>query len=187
MIKSEDCITVGSVVKTHGLQGYVVITSDNDLLEQYEEEPIFILLDGAPVPFFITPDGLTVRNTSSYLVKFDYVDTQEEADRLVGCEVMIEKRVLDEEDLQEDDDDEEYDEEGFDESDLIDYEVFSPEEERVGTVVDVADYSGNIVLSIAHVSGKEIMLPLSEEYVKGIDPESEIIVADIPQDIIDLY
>ena len=53
MITREDCFKVGEVAKTHNLQGEVVITTDSDLLEKYADEPVFLLLDGAPVPFFI--------------------------------------------------------------------------------------------------------------------------------------
>lgn len=52
MITREDCIKIGEVSKTHNLQGSVVISSDSDLLERYADEPVFLQLDGAPVPFF---------------------------------------------------------------------------------------------------------------------------------------
>lgn len=50
MIKREDCIKIGEIGKTHNLQGALVVYTDNDLLEQYMDEPVFILLEGAPVP-----------------------------------------------------------------------------------------------------------------------------------------
>ena len=100
MITREDCIKIGEVSKTHNLQGAVIITTDCDLLEQYADEPVFLLLEGAPVPFFIAEDGLTVRNHTSYIVKFDYVDSLAKAERLVGCEVLIEKELLEDEDME---------------------------------------------------------------------------------------
>lgn len=102
MIKKEDCIKIGEVGKTHSLQGAVVVYSDNDLLEQYKEEPVFILLEGAPVPFFIAKDGLMKRNHSSYIIKFDYVDSMAQADRLIGKELLMDKDLVgekEEEDL----------------------------------------------------------------------------------------
>ena len=70
------------------------LAAAEDLLEKYADEPVFLLLDGAPVPFFIADEGLTVRNHTSYIVKFDYVDTLAQAGRLVGCEVLFEKELL---------------------------------------------------------------------------------------------
>lgn len=177
MITREDCSVVGTITKTHGLQGNVIIATDTDLLERYADEPVFILLDRAPVPFFIPEDGLSVRNHKSYIVKFDYVETHAQAERLVGNEVMIEKRLLDEEGS------------GCDDYDIFQLNGFEAEEEATrecGKVVDVADYSGNIVLTI-EIFGKEILLPFSEVYILGADLEKKKLLVSIPQDIIDLY
>ena len=73
MVKKEDCVKIGEIGKTHNLQGALIVYTDNDLLEQYMDEPVFILLEGAPVPFYIcllytspSPrDGATSRMPSS--------------------------------------------------------------------------------------------------------------------------
>ena len=176
MVTREDCSVIGTITKTHGLQGNVIITTDTDLLERYADEPVFILLDGAPVPFFISEDGLSVRNHKSYIVKFDYVDTQEQAERLVGNDVMIEKRLLDGETGGED----------YDIFQLTGFEVQEQATHERGKVVDIADYSGNIVLTL-EIFGKEILLPFSEIYILEADLEKKKLLVSIPRDIIDLY
>lgn len=176
MVTREDCVKIGEVSKTHGLQGEVVITSDSDLLEKYADEPVFILLDGGPVPFFIADEGLSVRNHVSYIIKFDHVDTQAQAERLIGGEVLIEKELLDEEDIYSFD---------YDVFELNGFTVTDEFSGQTGVVTDVADYSGNVVLSIL-ISGKEVLLPLSEVYVREVDFEANRIVAHIPQEIADL-
>ena len=75
MITREDCIKIGEVTKTHHLDGSVIISTNSNLLEKYADKPVFLQLDGAPVPFFISENGLNPRNHTSYIVKFDYVDT----------------------------------------------------------------------------------------------------------------
>ena len=94
MIRTEDCIPVGKIIKSHNLQGEVVIFTENDLLEEYAEEPVFISLEGAPVPFFIANEGISVRNRNTYIVKFDFVDTLEQAERLIGHEVLLPKNLF---------------------------------------------------------------------------------------------
>lgn len=176
MITREDCVKIGEVIKTHNLQGEVVVSADSDLLEKYADEPVFIQLDGAPVPFFITDEEVTVRNHTSYIVKFDFVDTLEQAERLVGGEVLIEKTLLDEEDI-----------ESFD-YDVFELNGFAVDDEvshETGVVTDVADYAGNVVLSI-RISGKEILLPLSEVYVKEVDFEHSKLLVKIPSELADL-
>lgn len=178
MISREDCIEIGKVIKTHHLQGQVVILSEDNLLENYAEEPVFILLDGAPVPFFIAEEGLSPRNHNSYIVKFDFVDSLHRAERLVGCEVLAEKKILSENLPQE--------EKEYNIFDLNGFTLIDENSGESGKITDVADYSGNVVLSVV-IFGKEILLPLAEKYIRGIDFEQQEILADIPQDIVDLY
>ena len=176
MITREDCFKVGEVAKTHNLQGEVVITTDSDLLEKYADEPVFLLLDGAPVPFFIADEGLTVRNHTSYIVKFDYVDTLAQAGRLVGCEVLFEKELLE---------GQEPEESGYDIFELIGFEVKDQVSEETGEVADVADYSGNVVLTVS-IMNKEILLPLSENYICEIDFEHSRLLVQIPRELVEL-
>ena len=176
MITREDCIKIGEVSKTHGLQGAVVVTTDSDWLERYEDKPVFLLLEGAPVPFFIAEDGLTERNHTSYIVQFDYVDSQEQAERLIGAEVLLEKSIQEEE---------EWDEEEDDIYDLIDFDVTDLVSGATGKVLDVADYSGNIVLTLG-IMGKEILLPLSETYLVEVDWERSSLQVNIPTELAEL-
>lgn len=177
MITKEDCVSIGKIGKIHGLGGQVVMLSDNDLPEQYSDEPVFVLLDGAPVPFFIAPGGLNRRNDYSYIVKFDDVDTPSQAARLVGNEVLVEKSSFRENPQMETD---------IGLSDLSGFLVKDLISGEQGKVTDVVDYSGNVVFTIA-IFGKEILLPFSENYIKEIIIEDKKILVAIPRDIIDLY
>lgn len=176
MIRREDCIKIGEISKTHNLQGAVVVYTDNDLLEQYRDEPVFILLEGAPVPFFIAENGLTERKPSSYIVKFDYVDSKKQADCLVGKDLFMNKEFVEEEE----------EEVSFELEELIGYSVMDLLTQEIGEVVDVANYSGNVVFSI-QIFSKEILLPYSEHYVKDILPEEQLIHVNIPEEIKELY
>lgn len=176
MVTREDCVKIGEVTKAHSLKGEVILTSDSDLLEKYAEEPVFIQLDGGPVPFFIADEGLSVRNHTSYIVKFLFVETKEQAERLSGCEVMIEKALLNEEDVQSFD---------YDVFELNGFEVLDENSGTIGKVTDVADYSGNVVLSVL-IFGKEVLLPLSEIYVKEVDFETSRLLVQIPSELVEL-
>ena len=175
MVKEEDCIKAGKVTKTHGLQGAVVVAADSDLLERYADRPVFLLLEGAPVPFFIAEDGLTTRNHVSYIVKFDYVDTLAGAERLVGCDVLLERAALEEVDV----------EEALDVFGLVDFVVEDAVSGKEGVVADVVDYSGNVVLTVS-ILGTEVLLPLSEAYIDEVDWEETRLKARIPKELLEL-
>lgn len=176
MITREDCVKIGEVSKTHNLLGSVIISTDGDLLERYADEPVFLQLDGAPVPFFIAEDGLTVRNHSSYIVKFDYVDSLAQAERLVGSEVLLERALLEEEEMEESD---------GDIYELIDFEVRDQVSGQIGRVLDVADYSGNVVLTVL-ILEREVLLPLSENFVSEVNFEHGYLQVQIPQELMEL-
>lgn len=176
MITREDCVKIGVVTKTHHLQGAVVITTDSDLIEQYADEPVFLYLDGAPVPFFIAEDGLSVRNHTSYIVRFDYVDSLEQAERLVGCDVLLERALLEEEQREENRDDI---------GQWIGFRIEDEVSGQSGELTDVADYAGNIVLTMV-VGGKEVLLPFSEEYIQEIDIPEKLLKVRIPGELADL-
>lgn len=175
MITREDCIKIGEVSKTHNLNGSVIISTHSDLLEKYADKPVFLQLDGAPVPFFISEDGLNSRNHTSYIVKFDYVDTPAQAERLVGCDVLLEKKWLDEET-------EETEEDIYS---LIGFQVKDRVSGAEGEVTDVSDYSGNIVLTL-DILGKEILLPLSEHYITDMDMQHHRLEVHIPTELTEL-
>ncbi len=176
MIKKEDCIKIGEIGKTHNLQGELVVYADNDLLEQYTDEPVFLLLEGAPVPFYIAEDGLTRRNRSSYIVKFDFVDTKEQADRLIGCDLLMDKSLVDEEE----------EVAPFELSDLNGFTVLDEPTGETGVVEQVENFSGNIVLTLK-IFSKEILLPVSDEYVTDISYDDRKMWINIPEDIKSLY
>ena len=174
MIKREDCIKIGEIGKTHNLQGALIVYTENDLLEQYMDEPVFLLLEGAPVPFYIAEDGLTARNHTSYIVKFDFVDSKEQADRLVGSDLLMDKYLLEEEDMP------------LELSALIGFSVVDEPTGEKGEVVQVDNYSGNVVLSI-RIFSKEILLPVSDEYVTDILHDERLLHVNIPEEIKELY
>lgn len=175
MIRPEDLVRIGEIGKAHHLQGALLIHTDTDLLALENTIPVFLLLEGAPVPFFIASGGITRRNATSFIVKFDYVDSKEQAERLTGCELFLERDILsaDEED-------------DIDIYDLVGYRAVDLPTGEQGEVVDVADYSGNIVFTF-RIFSKEILVPLADRYIKEILPDIQTIHVDIPEALQELY
>ena len=74
----------------------------------------------------------------------------------------------------------------FELSELIGFSVQDILTRESGEVVDVANYSGNMLLSI-RIFSKEILLPLSERYVKEISENEQLLRVEIPEEIKELY
>lgn len=175
MITIDQLTEIGTITKIHGLRGNVVVQCEEVLLEDFEGEPVFLVLEGGPVPFFITPDSVRTRGGSSYLLHLGDVDTEKEALRLVGATVMIEASLID-------------DEESDDPTDIyrfVGYHTCDVNTQQIGVVEDVVDYSGNIVFTIV-VNGKEVLLPLGDEFILDMDDDKRILYVSVPEDLLNL-
>ena len=150
------------VLKSWGAAGQVVLSLDADDPRDLEsEEPVFIEFDGLPVPFYfesIEPKG------SRLIVKFEDVDSLEEAEELVGRTVTLD------------------DEEEEDEDSLIGLQVRDSRSQRiVGEIVDYNDYAGNLTITVETDRG-EVLLPLHEDLIVSIHDDT--ITLDIPDGLL---
>ena len=118
-----------------------------------------------------------MRNRNTYIVKFDFVDTLEQAERLIGHEVLLPKNLFPE--IEEDG------EADVDIETLKEFEVEDERSGRTGRLLDVADYSGNVVLTVS-IMNKEILLPFSENYICKIDFEHSRLLVQIPRELVEL-
>ncbi|MEM6830746.1 MAG: hypothetical protein AAF551_09530 [Bacteroidota bacterium] len=86
-MKEDDCYQLGEVIKTHGLKGEVSIRLDADYPEEYKElESVFLKQEGKLVPFFIDTFHIQASNA---LVKFEDIDSIDQARELVKCSLFL--------------------------------------------------------------------------------------------------
>lgn len=85
---AEGLTQIASVLKSNGIDGELVLGFRNfDPDDINLKEPVFIIFDGLPVPFFI--DSLTKRGNSKILVHLTDIHTYNDAEELVGKAVYI--------------------------------------------------------------------------------------------------
>ena len=150
------------VLKSWGAAGQVVLSLDADDPRDLEsEEPVFIEFDGLPVPFYfesIEPKG------SRLVVKFEDVDSLEDAEELVGRTVSFADDGEEEEDS------------------LIGLRVRDARSQRIiGEIVDFNDYAGNVTITVETPQG-EALLPLHEDLIVGI--QDDVITLNIPDGLL---
>ncbi len=164
---------IAQVAKVHGLNGHLSLKFNDDFSESLldEEIPVFLLIEGLPVPFFVED----YRNSGGYTAtKFKYIDSSEKAEKFVGCKVL----VFDD-DIPADDD---YDEE----LDLIGYKVFDAKRGFIGEIADFNLIPGNPVFETVF-NGKTIIIPYTEEIVVDINDDKQEVYIEAPEGLIDLY
>lgn len=177
MIRPEEVMKIGAFLKTHGLQGEVVMTSDLDVSELNLLKCIVIEIDGLLVPFFI--ENLRSRGSESYLIKFEGIDNVDDTDIVIGKDACALKLDLAENDMMDVDDNIYLDE-------LIGYEVYDLSADRIGIFKDYDDSTQNIVAIVSNGNSGQILIPFVEEFVDSIDVETKKIVMDLPRGLLDI-
>lgn len=143
---------LGSIVAFKGTKGDVVIRLDSPDYDINEQEPVLVEIDGYLVPFFIQEDSVFFQKNGEMSLKFDTLNSNEEAARVMKKDVYVS-----EEDLVSDGDD--YDEE--DDFKYINYDVFDQNDQLLGKIVDVDPIPNNPLLVIHNSFGEEILVPVN--------------------------
>jgi 16S rRNA processing protein RimM len=141
------------------------------------QEPVFIVFDGLPVPFYI--ESFTKRGNTKALVRLTDIRSMEDVEEIAGKAVYIEAEEMPELSLEED---------GY--AALVGWMVLTPEIPdqagdddmaliEVGEITDFLDIPNNPCIEVETENGA-VMLPLHEDFILGLDPEYQEIIMQIP-------
>jgi 16S rRNA processing protein RimM len=175
-ISIDDLQQVAQVLKSNGTDGELVLGFRDIAPEDINlEEPVFIVFDGLPVPFFI--ESFSKRGNTKALVHLTDVCSMEDVEEIAGKAVYITSDSIPEMTLEED---------GY--AALVGWMVLTPTEDgdgliEVGEITDFMDIPNNPCLAVETVNG-EVILPLHEDFILSLDPEYQEIIMQIPAGLI---
>lgn len=160
--------TIGRITKSYGFEGAVVVRSESGITgEPQEGEPVFVVTDGIPVPFFIREAYSTSRDT--LIISFDDYLTAESVAHLRGCEVRTEGA-------------EDYPEEL---SELGGYTLTDEQSGLSGTIIDIIRNPGQL-MAVAIIAGQEVLIPLHPDLIRSVDRRHKSIRMVLPEGLIQL-
>jgi 16S rRNA processing protein RimM len=164
---------LGTIRKTYGIHGEVVIDLGNDPTETNLKklESVFIEIDGQRIPFFIS--SIKKQAPDSAIVKFDLVDKPDDAKQLVHCNVYTNLRDFATRETEE-----------MDLSILVGFTLFGVKEGIIGKIDEVLIYPKNSVLIILR-KGEEILIPFDEALIESIDVSRKRIDMNLPEGLFD--
>ena len=171
---------IAQVLKSNGTDGELVLGFREIAPEDINlNEPVFIVFDGLPVPFFI--ESFTKRGNTKALVHLTDIRSMEDVEEIAGKAVYVEEDALPEMSLEDD---------GY--AALIGWILLAPvgedlsddmEVEEVGEITDFLDIPNNPCIEVETKNGA-VMIPLHENLILGIDPENREIMMEIPEGLI---
>ena len=182
-ITLDDLQQVAQVLKSNGTDGELVMSFRDIAPEDINiKEPVFIVFDGLPVPFFI--ESFTRRGNSKALVRLTDIENQEDVEEIAGKAIYIDSDNLPEVSFEED---------GY--AALIGWMVLTPSEDasdededsltvdEVGEITDLIDIPNNPCIEVETKNGA-VMIPLHEDLILSVDPDSQEIIMQIPEGLI---
>ena len=169
-----ECFYVGKIVKKYSFKGELLIKLDTDEPEQFENlESVLINLRGNLVPFFIESSQL--HKSELLRIKFEDVDTEDDADSLIKSELYLPLSFLPE--LEDD---------KFYYHEIIGFKVEDRNFGNVGIITGVNDSTAQALFEIDR-NGTEILIPMNDEFISKVDKPNKIIFVETPEGLIDLY
>ena len=170
-----DRIAVGVIRKAHGIRGEASVEPWTDSAERFEE------LDAVTL---VSPDESQTREVriegvrahgERALVKFSGVETPEDVQLLQNWTVEIPESEARE--LEEDE---------YFLHELVGLTLIDQQGRERGTVIDVIEGGGGVLLNVKRADGKTFEMPFAAELCTKIDLEAKQIVVSIPQGLDDL-
>ena len=167
---------IAQVLKSNGTDGELVMSFREIAPEDINlQEPVFIVFDGLPVPFYI--DSFQKRGNTKALVRLTDIRSQEDVEEIAGKAVYIEDGQIPEKTLEDD---------GY--AALVGWMVLTPAENQeavfeVGEITEFFDIPNNPCIEVETENGA-VMIPLHEDFILGIDPDNQEIIMDIPEGLL---
>ncbi|MRR18590.1 hypothetical protein EG827_00205 [bacterium] len=160
--------TIGRITKTHGFEGAVVVRSESGITrEPGQGEPVFIVIDGIPVPFF-TREAFSP-SPVKLVISFDDYLTTESVSPFKGCEVRIAGEADESDDL----------------AALDGFTLTDTNSLFTGTVTSVLQNPGQLLAVVATPAG-EIFVPLHPDLIVSVDRKMKKIEMSLPEGLIQL-
>ena len=155
MIRKEDTYPIGRITKAHGLKGEVVFNFEDDIFDRVECPYLICEVDGILVPFFI--EEYRFKTDSSALMKFEDIDSVEQAQRLLGSEVYFENKYIEEGDAEE-----------VSLNYFIGFTLTDTDGHTIGKIIGIDDQTENWLFEV-ETNASNVLIPAHEDFITDIN------------------
>ena len=169
MIREEEVFQIGKLGKTHGVKGEISFLFDDDVFDRVDADYLILKIDGILVPFFI--EEYRFKSDSNALMKFEGIDTQEQARDLTGTDVYFPRSLADSDDGT------------LTWSVLVGFDIIDADSGRtIGRIASVDDSTLNILFCLD--DGR--LIPASEDLIIAVDQQARSLTMHIPAGLLEL-
>lgn len=178
MIHLADIRPVGKFLKPHGVNGEISILRNADNLDLDDYSCVIVDVEGIFVPFFLC--SVRPKGPETDLVKIEGISDERQAAMLTNktAYVLAAEIPCDE--------DGEVGDDGFYADDFIGYKVNLDQGGVLGEITRVDDSTANYLFVIETSSGENLLIPVADEFITGIDPDLKELTMSLPEGLLDM-
>ena len=163
----------GEFNKPHGIKGEISASFD-PRVDVGALKCVVAEVNGLFVPFFI--DAIRSRGADAVLLTIDGITDENEAKLLSRKPLYL---LNGDAALAADDEDD-----GFYAEDLVGFSALDEDGAVIGKIAGVDSTTANVLFVIDRPDGSEALVPVADEFIDGIDPESATIALRLPDGLL---
>ncbi|MBK5284684.1 MAG: hypothetical protein JJE25_04725 [Bacteroidia bacterium] len=173
MMKKKDFIEIGFIRKTNGFKGEIILAVHNGRTEDFSKTKfLFIDMNGSIVPFLVKHFS---DESGKAVIMFEDINSHDAAVDLVSRKVFLPvkefpKKYSTEDELKT----------------LNGYSVIDEERGLLGTVKEVSEMHGQLVISFQY-QGVDVLLPLHDETLLKILKKKKELHVKLPDGLLEVY
>jgi len=173
MIRKKVCTLLGTLVKTYGAKGSVLLLFKDLNVENFKgRESVFVEIDGLLVPFFIEEFREKTKDTAS--IKFRDIHSETQAKEFIGDAVYIQKSQVKRKRKR-----------ITEMPGVAGYRVKDRNLGFVGIAGTIADIANNPLLRVHH-EDREYLVPVHQDIILEINDKEKVIVIEAPEGLFEL-
>jgi 16S rRNA processing protein RimM len=175
MIKKEEVIKIGRILKPHGIHGELAFEFDMDVFDEGDPTCVILEFDGILVPFFIK--SYRLKNHENGLLLLENIDTEEDAKELIKADMYILRSELSADTLSDIAESPDY---------FVGYTILDGDK-TIGKIVSVDYSTENVLWNVVSENNEELLIPVSEEFITTIDDDNFVLHLQLPEGLLELF
>tara|TARA_Y100000994_G_scaffold246635_1_gene250336 strand:- start:706 stop:1230 length:525 start_codon:yes stop_codon:yes gene_type:complete len=165
---------LGKVTRKFSFKGELIVFLDTDTPSHYYGlKKIFLKVDNSYIPYFISK--ISKYKNNSVRVKFEDVKNESEAMELINYEVFLPMEELPK-----------LEGKKFYYHEVIGFMVIDINHGKIGEITYINDQTPQH-LFVVKSSGKEILIPINDDFILDLDRINKIVNLKIPEGLLKIY
>ena len=165
---------LGKITRKFSFKGELIIFLDTDTpSDYYGLKKIFLKVDNSYIPYFISK--ISKYKNNSVRVKFEDVKNESEAMELINYEIFLPMEELPK-----------LEGKKFYYHEVIGFKVIDINHGEIGEITHINDQTPQH-LFVVKSSGKEILIPINDDFILDLDRINKIVNLKIPEGLLKIY